>query len=116
MDGHEFTAHVLDDTGKALANSKVKFNINGIIYTRTTDNEGDAHLNINIIVGSYTITSTNYKGLSVSNKIIITKPPLNPKNGISDLTPYLSDSKNCQVSNAEIVALAKQLTGSFSNL
>jgi hypothetical protein len=115
MDGHEFTAHVLDDTGKALANSKVKFNINGIIYTRTTDNEGNAHLNINIIVGSYTITSTNYKGLSVSNKIIITKPPLNPKNGISDLTPYLSDSKNCQVSNAEIVALAKQLTGSFSN-
>ena len=115
MDGHEFTAHVLDDAGKPLANSKVIFNINGQIYTRSTDNEGNAHLSINLIMGEYIITSTNYNGLSISNKIYIKKPPLNPKNGISDLTPYLSNSANCQVSNPEIVALANQLTGSFTN-
>ena len=115
MDGQEFIAHVLDDSGKALANSNVIFNINGVFYTRATDNEGNAHLNINLIVGQYIITATNYKGLSVSKKITIKKPSLNSKNGISDLRPYLSNSPNCQVTNSEIVSLANQLTRSFTN-
>lgn len=72
-DGHRFGVKVLDDAGKPLANSKVVFNINGVFYTRTTDNEGNAYLNINLDVGKYIITSTNYKGLSVSNMISIGK-------------------------------------------
>ena len=34
---------------------------------------------------------------------------------ISDLSPYLADSQNCQASNAEIVALANRLTGGLTN-
>ncbi len=74
-DGNKFTAHVFDDGGNPLANSNVKFNINGVLYTRSSDNEGNAYLNINLNTGKYIITATNYKGLSVSNKINIAKSP-----------------------------------------
>ena len=72
-DGGKFTAHALDDVGNPLANSEITFNINGVFYTRVTNNEGNANLNINLNVGEYIITSTNHKGLSVSNRIFITK-------------------------------------------
>ena len=72
-DGHKFTANVVDDIGNPLAKSNVTFNINGVFYTRVTDNEGNARLNINLNVGEYIITSTDYRGLSVANKIKISK-------------------------------------------
>ena len=69
-DGTKFKACALDDTGKPKANEKLTFNINGVFYTRTTDEYGIANLNINLIVGTYIIT-TEYNGLKMSNKIII---------------------------------------------
>jgi len=72
-DGHQFIANVVDGVGNPLAKSYVTFNINGVFYTRLTDNEGNAHLNINLNVGEYIITSTDYRGLSVANKIKIAK-------------------------------------------
>jgi hypothetical protein len=72
-DGNRFCVKVLDDVGKPLSNSNVIFNINGVFYTRTSDDEGNAYLNINLNVGEYVITATNNKGLSVSNKINIAK-------------------------------------------
>ena len=54
-----------------LDNANVTFNINGIMYNRTTDNDGFARLNINLPVKEYTITST-YGSSSISNKINIT--------------------------------------------
>ena len=72
-DGHQFTANVVDDVGNPLAKSDVIFNINGVFYTRITDNEGNARLNINLDVGEYIITSMDYKGLAVANKIRIAK-------------------------------------------
>lgn len=72
-DGHRFMAHVLDDMGNPLAGSDVTFNVNGVLYTHKTDNEGNAYLNINLGVGKYIITATNYKGLSVSKIINIGK-------------------------------------------
>lgn len=72
-DGHKFSAYVVDDVGNPLAGSDVIFNINGVFYTRITDKNGDASLNINLDTGTYIITSTNYKGLSISNKINIAK-------------------------------------------
>ncbi len=72
-DGSRFTAHVLDDTGNALAGSKVTFNVNGRFYNRTSDSEGNVYLAINLNSGDYIITATNEKGLSASNNIIIKK-------------------------------------------
>ena len=72
-DGSRFSAHVIDGRGNALANSIVTFNVNGVFYTRISDDNGNAYLNINLNIGRYIITSTNENGLSVSNTIIINK-------------------------------------------
>ena len=72
-DGQKFAVHALDDGGEPLEGSEITFNIHGVFYTRTTDANGNAYLNINLNIGEYIITATNYKGLSVSNKITIGK-------------------------------------------
>ena len=69
-DGSKFVAHLLDGKGNPYANQIVKFNINGVIYERTTDNLGNANLSINLQRGQYIITST-YIGESNSNTIVI---------------------------------------------
>ena len=68
--GTKFTARVYDGQGKAFPNQNVIFNINGIFYNRTTDANGDAKLNINLLPGEYIITSS-YDGLNIANKITI---------------------------------------------
>ena len=70
-DGSKFEVSLVDGTGKPLANEKITFNINGVFYTRTTDSNGIARLNINLIAGEYIITS-KYDQATISNKITIT--------------------------------------------
>ncbi len=68
----QFVAHVLDGQGKALAGATVTFNINGVLYNRVTDSNGDARLNIRLPAGKYIITSM-YNGAGISNTITITE-------------------------------------------
>lgn len=69
-DGSQFTVKVLDGKGNPLAGAKVTFNINGVFYDRTTDENAVAKLTINLAPGNYVITST-YNGGSVSNNIAV---------------------------------------------
>ena len=69
-DKSTFNATVLDGQGKPLADQKVQFNINGMIYYRTTGSNGIAKLNINLIPGEYIITSS-YNGCYAGNKVTI---------------------------------------------
>ena len=69
-DGSKFEAKILDGQGKPYAGQTVKFNINGVFYTKTTGNDGIARLNINLLPGQYIITST-YNGLNAANKVTI---------------------------------------------
>ena len=69
-DGSTFNVTVLDGQGNPLANAAVKFNINGVFYTKHTDSKGIAKLNINLMSGKYIITS-EYDGLKISNTITI---------------------------------------------
>ena len=69
-DGTRFGATILDNHGYPYPNQSVRFNINGVFYTRITDLNGVANLNINLQPGKYIITSM-YNGLSVSNTILI---------------------------------------------
>ena len=65
----QFSVIVLDDEGNLVgAGKEVTFNINGRFYTRATDANGVATLNINLPPGNYIITST-YKGCNVANNI-----------------------------------------------
>ena len=57
--GTQYVAKFLDSDGKALANTDVKFNINGVFYTRVTDENGIARLNIRLDPASYIITAYN---------------------------------------------------------
>ena len=69
-DGSTFNATVLNGQGKPLVNVAVTFNINGVFYTRYTNSEGIAKLNINLMAGKYIITSM-YDGLAIANTITI---------------------------------------------
>ena len=69
-DGSKFNVTLLDGQGIPYANQELTFNINGVFYTRTTNELGIASLNINLQAGNYIITST-YNGLSIANTIKI---------------------------------------------
>jgi hypothetical protein len=69
-DGTKFEAKLVDGQGKPYAGQSISFNINGVMYTRTTDSEGIARLNINLQAGEYIITS-EYETSKISNTIII---------------------------------------------
>ena len=59
LNGTKYVAKFLDSDGNALANTTVKFNINGVFYTRVTDENGMASLNIRLDPNSYIITAYN---------------------------------------------------------
>ena len=48
----QYRAVIYDSNGKILAGQDVTFNINGVFYTKTTDENGVAELNINLIPGN----------------------------------------------------------------
>ena len=67
----QYTVKVIGDDGKAVgAGESVTFNINGVMYTRTTNASGIAKLNLNLQPGNYIITA-EYKNCKVSNNIKI---------------------------------------------
>ena len=59
LNGTSYVAKFLDSDGKALTNTTVKFNINGVFYTRVTDENGMASLNIRLDPKLYIITAYN---------------------------------------------------------
>ena len=59
LNGTKYVAKFLDSDGKALTNTTVKFNINGVFYTRVTDENGRACLNIRLDPKLYIITAYN---------------------------------------------------------
>ena len=69
-DGSTFDVILLNGQGNPLANAGVTFNINGVFYDRTTNENGVARLNINLMSGEYIITSS-YNGCNIANKITI---------------------------------------------
>ena len=66
----QYHAAFVDGTGKVLADKEVTFNINGVLYKRTTNASGVATLNINLNSGTYILTAINpVNGEMYSNTI-----------------------------------------------
>ena len=91
QNGTQFFATFLGTDGKPLANNtKVTFNINGVFYTRQTNENGVARLNINLRPGEYILTAINpvnseSEGFNITVKSLIES---------NDLTKhYRNDSK-----------------------
>ena len=60
--------------GAPLANKKVTFKLNGKTYTKTTNKNGVATLNVKLYAGKFTVTMTNsYSKEKVSHKIVVKK-------------------------------------------
>ena len=67
--GTQYTVKVIGDDGKAVgAGVIVTFNINGVFYTRTTNESGIVKLNLNLQPGDYVITA-EYMNCKVSNNV-----------------------------------------------
>jgi hypothetical protein len=65
----QYTLRLIDEKGNpAGAGEKVTFNINGVFYTRYSNETGYVKMNINLIPGDYIITA-DYNGLKESNEI-----------------------------------------------
>ena len=87
----QYYASFLDTSGNPLRNTAVQFNINGVFYTRNTDSNGIAKLNINLAPGKYIITAINTNNDKTSNTILV-KPVLVENSDIvkycRNATPY----------------------------
>ena len=80
--GTQYNIRALDGQGNPLANQEITFNINGVFYTKTTNDKGIATLNINLHPGKYIITAI-YNNCFVSNNITVL-----PVLTADDLTKY----------------------------
>ena len=68
--GSQFIVRLLGSDGNAVSGEEVTFNINGVFYTRVSDSEGYARLNINLNPGNYIITA-EHNGCRVSNNVLV---------------------------------------------
>ena len=88
----KFSAKFLGSDGKVLANTTVKFNINSVLYTRTTNNDGVGSLAINLRPGEYVLTAYNpvtgeQQGFNITVKSLIVT---------QDLTKYYMNASSFQ--------------------
>ena len=108
--GTQFYASFLNKNGNTLKNSKVQFNINGIIYTRTTDENGRAKLNINLGPGKYAITSINGDtGETLGKSIVVKSVVIENRNLVkyyrndSQYTVKILDGKGNSLGGAKVI-------------
>ena len=100
----DYSVRLLDAYKNPIANAPIEFSYNGISKNANTDSNGVATITVgNLPKGEFTIV---YKYIGGNNEgqsnIHVSQSVLNSKNTISNLSPYLSYSNNCQVSNTEI--------------
>ncbi len=68
--GTQFYGKFVKGDGSPLANTNVSFNINGVFYTRQTNNDGIATLNINLRPGTYILTAIDpLTGLDIAYSV-----------------------------------------------
>ena len=57
--GTQYQGTFVDSKGNLVKNTDIRININGVFYTRTTDSNGMAQMNINLPPGIYILTAIN---------------------------------------------------------
>ncbi|SDA65217.1 right-handed parallel beta-helix repeat-containing protein [Methanobrevibacter millerae] len=81
----QYYATFLDTMGNLMGDTNVEFNINGVFYTRTTNEEGVARMNINLNPGVYVITAKNPETGEQHTNVITVLPSIVENH---DLTKY----------------------------
>ena len=67
---YDYLVKLVDEKGNALPNQIITFNINGLIYSNTTDANGEARLFVSLMPGRYIVTA-KYLSSEISNNIVI---------------------------------------------
>lgn len=86
----QYSVRLMDDNGNPVGKGvSALFNINGVFYNRTSDENGYVKLNINLRPGDYIITA-EYNGYKISNNIkvlpVLVGSDLTKQ--VFDLTPF----------------------------
>ena len=87
----QYYAKFVDTYGNILNNTPVEFNINGILYTRTTNASGVAKLNINLNPGEYIITAKNPNSTEMHSNLVTVLPNIVENNNL--IKYYGNDSQ-----------------------
>ena len=96
-DGRKFYATFLKSNGKALANTYIKFKINGKTFSKKTNSNGVASLSMKSLkAGTYKIVSYNKDGLTKTNTVKVVSKT-SSKLTTSTYTFLKSDSKTIKV-------------------
>ena len=82
--GTQYYVTIFDGQGNPAANANVTFNINGVFYSRVTNPNGTARLNINLNSGSYIVTAQN----TINNEMISNKITVLPTISGKDIKKY----------------------------
>ncbi len=74
--GDPYKITLVDENGKALANQKITITISGKSYSKTTDSNGAASLNINLVSGKYSVVSSfggssSYKSSKLTRTVTV---------------------------------------------
>ena len=89
----QFLITVVDNQGNLLANQSVSININGVFYTRTTNEEGIATLNINLNPGEYIATVQDpLTGLMMSSTVVVISTV-----NVDNLVKYYGNSSSLEI-------------------
>ena len=67
-DGTRLVAKLTDSQGKPIVNATIYFNINGVDYAKSTDDNGTASMGLNLDSNVYAVTVT-YNGSDIYSKI-----------------------------------------------
>ena len=115
--GTQYYANFTDSKGNPLTNTDVSFNINGVFYTRKTNENGTAKLNINLDAGKYILTAANpvtkeqsSNTIEVLSKIVVK----NSQSGGNISMEYNSGSKYTVTLYNDDGTLAKNKDVSFN--
>lgn len=109
VNGYDYSVTLMDNNGNVLSGKDLIFTFNGKNYTKTTNSNGVAKLNINAKAGSYVIGvifegDELYENSSLSNCITVSKTPTTISSSTKDAVKGYSYSVVLKDKNGNVLA------------
>ena len=93
-DGSKFYISLIDTAGNPAANASIEMKIDGVSYSRPTDKNGNASLDINQKPGKYVLTAVDsLTGLEMSYDITVLQPKKSTPKIVANKKTFLATTK-----------------------
>ena len=93
-DGSKFYISLIDTAGNPAANASIEMKIDGVSYSRPTDKNGNASLDINQKPGKYVLTAVDsLTGLEMSYDITVLQPIKSTPKIVANKKTFLATTK-----------------------